>query len=127
MLPARVVAGKAWMTRGMRDKAVTALLIPVLVLPLVVIAAGGDLELIWQEFKSFSRAPLMMTVYAGQASPPVNGSPTVTPSGPVTPGPGGAAAAPLLSRWAMISASIVLALVALWAINRRNFRDGPQR
>jgi hypothetical protein len=109
------------MTSGMRDKIVIALLIPVLVFPLVVIAAGGDLDLIWQEFKSFSRAPLVMTVYAGQASP------TMTPSGGVTPGPGAPAApAPLLSRWAMISASIVLALVALWAMNRRGARDGPR-
>lgn len=113
------------MMRGMRDKVVTALLVPVLVFPLVVIAAGGDLELVWQEFKAFSGAPLVMKVYAGQASPTVTPTGTVTPSGTVTPGPGGATAAPLLTRWAMISASIVLALIALWAINRRNLRDGP--
>jgi hypothetical protein len=107
------------MKRGMRDKALTALLVPVLVFPLVVSAAGGDLELIWQEFKAFSGAPLVMTVYAGVASP------TVTPSGMVTPIPADAAPVPLLTRWAMISASIVLALVALWAMNRRSTRDGP--
>lgn len=112
------------MTRGMRDKVVIALLIPVLVFPLVVIAAGGDLDLIWQEFKSFTRAPLLVTAYAGQASPTMTASPSMT----FTPGPGGPVAqAPLLTRWAMISASIVLALIALWAINRRIAGDDSRR
>lgn len=119
------------MTRGMRDRLVIVLLVPVLIFPLVVIAAGGDLDLIWQECKSFSHAPLVVAVYAGQASPTVTASPSVTigpsPGVTLTPGPGAPIApAPLLARWAMISASIVLALVALWAMNRRITEDGPR-
>jgi hypothetical protein len=123
------------MTRGWRDKAIIALLVPILVFPLVVIGAGGDLELVVQELRAFSRFPLTVAVYAQNGPSPtmtMSASPTVTmgPSPTVTLGPSpgvtltpgvGApvAAAPLLTRWAMISASIVLALVALWAINRR--------
>jgi hypothetical protein len=122
----------------MRDRVVIALLIPVLIFPLVVIAAGGDLDLVWQEIKAFSRAPLVVAVYAQNGSPGMTPSPGVTmgpspgvtmgpsPGVTLTPGPGGAAPAPLLTRWAMISASIILALIALWAINRRLPGDRPR-
>lgn len=110
------------MANGIRDKLLIALLVPVLVFPVVVIAAGGDLDLIWQELHSFARGPLVMTAYAGQVSPTMTASP-----GMMTPGPGGVAQAPLLTRWAMISASIILALVALWAINRRLDGDHTRR
>lgn len=116
----------------MREKLITALLVPVLVFPIVVIAAGGDLGLIWQEFKAFSQVPLVVSVYAQVPSPTVGPSPTVTvgTSPPVTPVPGsGTAPAPLLTRWGYISASIVLALIALWSLTRarsgsRSTRDG---
>jgi hypothetical protein len=137
----------------MREKLITILMVPVLVFPIVVIAAGGDLGLIWQEFKAFSQVPLVVTVYAQMASPTatIGPSPTITvgpsptltfgpsptltvgPGGPsptVTPFPGvGTAPAPLLTRWGYISASIVLALVALWSLSRgtsgsRSTRDG---
>jgi hypothetical protein len=146
----------------MRDRLSIALLVPVFVLPLVVIGAGGDLELLWQELRSLT-GPIVLTVQA-QASPAVtatmtpsgginmtptmtpsggiNMTPTMTPSGGIgftptmtpsggigftpTSTPSGGitpvfqpAPAPVLSRWGMISGSIILALIALWALNRR--------
>lgn len=116
----------------MRDRLLTLLLVPVLVFPLVVIAAGGDLELVWQELKAFARVPLVVSVYAQLPSPTatVGASPTATilasptatfsPSPGLTPGPGAPAApTPLFTRWGYISASIILALVALWSFSRR--------
>jgi len=111
----------------MRDKLMTVLLVPVLVFPIVVIAAGGDLELVWQEFKAFARVPLVVTVYAQAPSPTVMPSPAATftfgPSSGVTPGPGQPAMpTPLLTRWGYISASIILALIALWSLSGRRQR-----
>ena len=110
----------------MRDKLMTVLLVPVLVFPIVVIAAGGDLDLVWQEFKAFARVPLVVTVYAQAPSPTATlmASPTATftfgPSSGVTPGPGQPAMpTPLLTRWGYISVSIILALIALWSFSGR--------
>jgi hypothetical protein len=138
---------------------IITLLVPVLVFPIVVIAAGGDLDLILQEINAVRRVPLRVAVYAQQQlgpSPtvtftmgPAGPSPTVTftmgPGGPsptvtFTMGPAGRsptatlrpgsagppAGAPLLTRWGMISASIILALIALRAINRRIAADRSQ-
>jgi len=96
----------------------------VLVFPIVVIAAGGDLELVWQEFKAFARVPLVVTVYAQGPSPSTTVGPspgvTVGPSPGVTPVfPEPAMPTPLLTRWGYMSASIVLALIALWSFMGR--------
>jgi hypothetical protein len=71
----------------MRDRLYVALLVPVLVLPLVVIAAGGDLELLRQELRSLANGPLVITVYAQVVSPTV--TVTTTPTGTVTMTPSG--------------------------------------
>jgi hypothetical protein len=125
---------------------IITLLVPVLVCPIVVIAAGGDLDLILQEINAVRRVPLRVAVYAQQQlgpSPtvtftmgPAGPSPTVTftmgpagrsPTATLRPGSAGPpAGAPLLTRWGMISASIILALIALRAINRRIAADRSQ-
>jgi len=97
----------------MREKLLTILLVPVIVFPIVVIAAGGDLELVWREFKAFSQVPLVLTVQAQLTSPPVGPSPWVRPGAP------GGGPVPVLTRWGYISASIVLALIALWSLARK--------
>jgi len=111
----------------MREKVMAVLLVPVLIFPIVVIAAGGDLGIVWQEFRAFSQVPLVVTVYAQAASPTatVTASPTTsstmgpTPGVTMTPIPGAPTAeTPVLTRWGYISASIVLALIALWSLSR---------
>jgi hypothetical protein len=91
----------------MRERLLTVLLVPILVLPIMVIAAGGDLELLWHEVQALSGVPVLMTVYAQ-----TGGSPAVTP----TPAVRGT---PTLTRWGTISAAIILALLALWVLNER--------
>lgn len=123
----------------MRDKLLSLLAVPILVFPLLVIAAGGDLEVIRQELKAFSSGVLVASVQAGTASPTatvgpspmvtIGPSPTVTfLPGPATPTPG-AAVAPMLTRWGIISASIVLALIGLFGLQalRRNMAGGRRR
>jgi len=123
----------------MREKLITLLLVPVLVLPVVIITAGGDLEVVWQELQAFSRLPLAVTLYAQQPSPTatLRPSPTVTfppsptvtfrPSPTVTFGPGPTPrdprSVPVLTRWATMSLSIILALLALWFLSRSNKRS----
>ena len=102
----------------MLEKLLTILLVPIIVFPIVVSAAGGDLELVWREFKAFSQAPLIISVQA-QVSPPVGPSPPVRPSPWVRPGAPGGGPVPVLTRWGYISASIVLALIALWSLARK--------
>ena len=121
----------------MRQKLIVLLLVPVVLLPVVVITAGGDLEVVWQELQAFWRLPLEVALYAQQPSPTATfgASPTVTfppsptltfpPSPTLTFGPSPTPfdprrAAPLLTRWATMSLSIVLALVALWFLSRPN-------
>ena len=125
-----------------RERLLTALMVPVLVLPLLVIAAGGDLDILWHEATVLVSQPIVVTVYAQIVSPTVvmGPSPTVVmsptipsiPSGTVmmspspggTNGPGGGAGpgsreAPLLSRWGYISASVLLALIGSWFLAGR--------
>jgi hypothetical protein len=105
-------------------------MVPVLVLPLLVIAAGGDLDILWHEASTFVGSPIVLMVQAQIASPTVGPSPTVTiiPSPTMTRGPGaGPAQVPTLTRWGYISASIVLALIAAWSLAERAGRRGRPR
>ena len=123
-----------------RERFLTALMVPVLVLPVLVIAAGGDLDILWHEARTLAGQPIVLTVYAQIASRTVGPSPTMTiPMGPsptmtvptsptATRGPfGGPAQAPLLTRWGYISASIILALIAAWSIAERAARVRRRR
>jgi hypothetical protein len=123
-----------------RERFLTALMVPVLVLPLLVIAAGGDLDILWHEAITLAGEPIVLTVYAQLPSRTVGPSPTMTiPMGPsptmtvpmsptATRGPlGGPAPAPLLTRWGYISASIILALIAAWSIAERAARVRRRR
>jgi hypothetical protein len=114
-----------------RERFLTALMVPVLVLPLLVIAAGGDLDILWHEARTFAGSPIVLMVHAQIGSPPVGPSPTATilPSPTVTRGPVGGPPreAPLLTRWGYISASIILALVAAWSLAGRAARFGRPR
>jgi hypothetical protein len=112
-----------------RERFLTVLMVPVLVLPLLVIAAGGDLGILWREVRAFAGAPIVLMVQAQVASPTVGPSPTVTmlASPTMTRGPGAPHEAPVLARWGYISASIVLALIAAWSIAERAGRRGRPR
>lgn len=126
-----------------RERLLTVLMVPVLLLPVLVIAAGGDVDILWNEIRALTREPVVVTVYAqlapsptvAMASPTVMmtplmsptvamGSPTVTfppPTG--APGTGNFTGdvyeAPLLTRWGYISASIILALLGFWVLSDR--------
>ena len=112
-----------------RERFLTALMVPVLVLPLLVIAAGGDLDILWNEARTLVGQPIVLTVYAQVASPTVGPSPTATimrsPTATRTVGP--PHEAPLLTRWGYISASIILALIAAWSLAGRRARAGRHR
>src|SRR5262245_438450 len=111
----------------MRDAVRVILLIPVLVFPLVVIASGGDLELLWRELRALADSGLVVTAQAGlEPSPTATMSPSPTftagPSPTLTIGPSptvtlgidvtpGIAPVPALTRWGTIFASIILALI----------------
>jgi len=84
-----------------------------LVLPLIVIAAGGDLDIVLREVNALRQLPLPIAVYAQNGSGPIGPSGEVTPSGSVIVFDA-TRAAPTLTRWATISLSIVLALIAVW-------------
>lgn len=106
----------------MRDKLMILLMVPALILPVVIIAAGGDLEVVRREVIALTRVPVVLTVYAQNGSPSTMPSGEVMPSGPVIPsGPvvmppliDPTTAAPTLTRWATISLSILLGLIAIW-------------
>jgi hypothetical protein len=97
----------------MRDRLLVVLLVPVILLPILVIASGGDVEMIWRELWQIADHTFVVRVYAGVGSPPV------MPSGPVMPGTPLPAGAPVLTNWSIISASIILALIALFSIRAR--------
>lgn len=129
-----------------RERLLTVLMVPVLLLPVLVIGAGGDLDLLWHEVRALTRQPIVVTVYALAVSPTVTmpsptvtmpsptvtmPSPTVTlPPGTAGPGTGNFSGdvypAPLLTRWGYISASIILALLAFWALADRAARQRRQ-
>jgi hypothetical protein len=112
-----------------RERLLTVLMVPVLVLPLLVIAAGGDLDVLWREASTLVGSPIVLMVQAQIASPTVGPSPTVTvlPSPTMTRGPGAPHEAPTLTRWGYISASIILALIAAWSLAERAGRRGRPR
>lgn len=93
----------------MRDRLLVLFLVPVILFPILVIASGGDLDIVWRELAHIADQALVVRVYAGI------GSPIITPSGPVIPDPV-PAGAPVLTNWGIISASIILALIALFAM-----------
>ena len=64
----------------MRDRLLALLLVPVILFPILVIARGGDLDIVWREIAHITDQALVVRVYAGI------GSPTITPSGPLMPG-----------------------------------------
>lgn len=103
----------------MRDRLLVLLLVPVILFPIVVIASGGDLEVVLREVSQIADQALVVRVYAGVGSPPV------MPSGPVIPMPL-TAGAPVLTNWGIISASIVLALIALFAIRATTSHAGDR-
>ena len=111
-----------------RERFLTALMVPVLVLPLLVIAAGGDLDILWHEAITLAGEPIVLTVYAQGPSRTVGPSPTATilrsPTATRTVGPH---EAPLLTRWGYISASIILALIAAWSLAERAARSRRRR
>ena len=100
----------------MRDQLLVLLLVPVILFPILVIASGGDLEIVWRELSHIADQAFVVRVYAGIGSPPV------MPSGPVMPGEPLPAGAPVLTNWGIISASIILALIALFAIRAQTGR-----
>jgi hypothetical protein len=114
-----------------RERLLTILMVPVLVLPLLVIAAGGDLDILWHEASTFTTSPIVLTVYAQIASPTVGPSPTatilMTPTTTRSPVGGRPHEAPLLTRWGYISGSIILALIAAWSLAGRAARLGRRR
>lgn len=118
-----------------RERFLTALMVPVLVLPLLVIGAGGDLDILWHEAITLAGQPIVLTVYAQLPSRTVGPSPTLTvpmpsPSMTIPMSPTatrGPAPAPLLTRWGYISASIILALIAAWSIAERATRSRRRR
>ena len=119
-----------------RERLLTILMVPVLVLPLLVIAAGGDLDILWHEASTFMASPMVLTVYAAGGGGPsptatILPSPTatilMTPTTTRSPLGGRPHEAPLLTRWGYISGSIILALIAAWSLAGRATRLGRRR
>lgn len=105
----------------MRNRLLTVLMVPFVVLPVVVIAAGGDLELLRHEIGVLLRLPIPMTVYA-QIGVPSGGTMPSPPVGPIIP----IAPVPTVSHWGVITLSILVALVALWYLtDARDRRPRP--
>ena len=67
----------------MRDKLTVLLVVPALVLPLIIIAAGGDLDIVRREIDALRRVPFPIAVFAQNGSGPIDPSGEVMPSGPV--------------------------------------------
>jgi hypothetical protein len=113
-----------------RERLLTALMVPVLVLPLLVIAAGGDLDILWHEARTLAGQPIVLTVYAQLPSATVGPSPTVTVLQTPTRTVGTGVPlheTPVLTRWGYISASIILALIAAWSLAERAARSRRRR
>ena len=112
-----------------RERLLTALMVPVLVLPLLVIAAGGDLDILWHEARTLAGQPIVLTVYAQIPSATVGPSPTAT----ILQSPTATrtlvchCTTPVLTRWGYISASIILALIAAWSLAERAARSRRRR
>lgn len=113
-----------------RERFLTAFMVPVLVLPLLVIAAGGDLDILWHEARTLAGQPIVLTVYAQLPSATVGPSATATilrsPTATRTVGVP-LHETPVLTRWGYISASIILALIAAWSMAERAARSRRRR